>query len=87
MNSLTFEGILIALINPAAVPALRIAGGMFLIINLLAGAYIVRHWRWLFGRDRQVEQDIEAVRHIRVEVVLIPWLALTTLLFVEWLGL
>jgi hypothetical protein len=79
--------IMIALINPAAVPALRIAGGMFLIINLLAGAYIVRHWRWLFGRDPQVDQDIAAVRHIRVEVVIIPWLSITTMLIVEWLGL
>jgi len=79
--------IMIALINPAAVPALRIAGGMFLIINLLAGAYIVRHWRRLFGRDPEVDQDIAAVRHIRVEVVLIPWLSITTILVVEWLGL
>ena len=87
MNSFIFKGILIALINPAAVPALRVAGAIFLTINLLGGAYIIRHWRRLFGRDPQVEQDIEAVRHIRVEVVLIPWLAVTTVLIVEWLGL
>jgi hypothetical protein len=79
--------ILIGLINPAALPALRIAGGMFLIINLLAGAYIVRHWRRLFGRDLEVEQDTEAVRHLRVEVVLIPWIAMTTVLVLEWLRL
>lgn len=79
--------ILIGLINPAALPALRIAGGVFLIINLLAGAYIVRHWPRLFGRDLEVEQDIEAVRHLRVEVVIIPWIVMTTVLIVEWLGL
>jgi hypothetical protein len=79
--------ILIGLINPAALPALRIAGGMFLIINLLAGAYVVRHWRRLFGRDLEVEQDTEAVRHLRVEVVLIPWIAMTTVLVLEWLRL
>jgi len=79
--------ILIALINPTALPALRIAGGMVLIIYLLAGAYLVRRRRQLFGRDPQVEQDIEAVRHTRVAVVLIPWLFVTTVLFVEWLGL
>ena len=79
--------ILIGLINPAALPALRIAGGVFLIINLLAGAYLVRHWRRLFGRDLEVEQDIEAVRHLRVEVVIIPWIVMTTVLIVEWLGL
>jgi hypothetical protein len=31
--------IMIALINPAAVPALRVAGALFLVINLLAGAW------------------------------------------------
>jgi hypothetical protein len=32
------KGIMIAFIDPAALPALRIAGTFFLIINLLAGA-------------------------------------------------
>jgi len=81
------SGILIALINPTALPALRIAGGMVLIIYLLAGAYLFRRRRQLFGRDPQVEHDTEAVRHTRVAVVLIPWLAVTAVLFVEWLGL
>jgi hypothetical protein len=85
MNPTT--AILIASINPTALPALRIAGGMVLIIYLLAGAYLFRRRRQLFGRDPQVEQDIEAVRHTRLAVVLIPWLAVTTVLFVEWLGL
>ncbi len=79
--------ILIALINPAALPALQIAGGVFLIIYLLAGAYIFRQRRQLFGRDPQVEHDTEAAAHTRVAVVLIPWLGVTTVLFVEWLGL
>lgn len=78
---------MIALINPAALPALRIAGGMVLIIYLLAGAYLFRRRRQLFGRDPQVAQDIEAARHTRVAVLLIPWLGVTTVLFVEWLGL
>jgi hypothetical protein len=80
-------GILIALINPTALPALRIAGGMVLIIYLFAGAYLFRRRRQLFGHDPQVELDSEAARHTRVAVVLIPWLAVTTVLFVEWLGL
>ena len=78
---------MIALINPNALPALRIAGGMVLIIYLLAGAYLFRRRRQLFGRDPQVAQDTEAVRHTRVAVVLIPWLAVTAVLFIEWLGL
>jgi predicted small integral membrane protein len=85
MNPTT--GILIALINPSALPALRIAGALFIAINLLGGAWFWRHRRQLFGRDRQVEQDFEAVRHARVAVVLIPWLFVTTVLLVEWLGL
>ena len=79
--------IILALINPAALPALRIAGAMVLIMYLLAGACLFRRRRQLFGRDPQVEQDTEAVRHTRVAVVLIPWLFVTALLFVEWLGL
>jgi len=85
MNPTT--GILIASINPSALPALRIAGAMVLIVYWLAGVYLFRHRRQLFGRDSQVEQDIEAARHTRVAVVLIPWLAVTTVVFVEWLGL
>ena len=79
--------ILIALINPTALPALRIAGALFIAINLLGGAYLFRRRQQLFGRDPEVEQDIEAVRHARVAVVLIPWLFVTTVLLVEWLGL
>jgi hypothetical protein len=79
--------ILIASINPTALPALRIAGALFIAINLLAGAWLWRHRGQLFGRDRQVEQDIEAVRHARVAVVLIPWFFITTVLLVAWLGL
>jgi hypothetical protein len=53
--------------NSAAVPALRIAGALFLVINLLAREYIFRHWRQLFGRDLRVDGDIGAVRSLRVE--------------------
>ena len=41
-----------AFINPAALPALRIPGALFLIINLLAAAWAWRHRRQLFGRIR-----------------------------------
>ena len=58
--------IMIALIDPAARPALTIAGIFFLIINLLAGAYIVRHWRRLFGRDPRVEGDRDATRYLQI---------------------
>jgi hypothetical protein len=77
---------LLGLINPAAVPALRIAGALFLIIYLLAGAYFFRHRRRLFGHDPRVDGDGDATRHIRIELILIPWLCLTTLLLVLWVG-
>jgi hypothetical protein len=79
--------IMIASINPAALPALRIAGALFLVVYFLVGAYFFRHRRRFFGRDPRVDNDIPAVRHIRFEVILVPWLGLTTLLVVLWLSL
>ena len=79
--------ILVGVINPAALPALRIAGALFLMINLVAGAFFFRNRHRFFDRDPNVDNDISAVRHLRVEVVFIPWLALTALLAVEWVKL
>ena len=79
--------IMIALIDPAARPALTIAGIFFLIINLLAGAYIVRHWHRLFGRDPRVDGDRAATRYLQIVVITIPWLILTGRLAVELVGL
>jgi hypothetical protein len=73
---------MLALINPAALPALRIAATFFFIIYLLFGAYIFRNRRRFFDRDPNVDNDIPAVRHVRVEVVLIPWLVITTLILI-----
>jgi hypothetical protein len=78
---------MIAFIDPAGLSGLRIAGALFLIIYLFAGAYVFRHRRRLFGRDPRIDGDNNASSHIRAEVILIPWLVLTTLLVVEWVGL
>jgi hypothetical protein len=78
--------IMIALIDPAARPALTIAGIFFLIINLLAGAYIIRHWHRLFGRDPRVDGDRDATRYLQIVVLTIPWLILTGRLAVEIVG-
>jgi hypothetical protein len=78
--------IMIALIDPTARPALTIAGIFFLIINLLAGGYIVRHWRRLFGRDPRVDGDRNATRYLQIVVITIPWLILTGRLAVEIVG-
>ena len=78
---------MIAFINPAALPALRIAGALFIVIYFLAGAYFFRNRHRFFDLDPRVDGDNEATRHVRMEVVLIPWLVLTTLLVVLWAGL
>jgi hypothetical protein len=73
---------MLALINPESLPALRIAGMIFLIINLLGGWYIFRNRHRFFDKDPDIAEDIPAVRKIRVEVVLIIWGVLTTLILV-----
>jgi hypothetical protein len=78
---------MLALINPVALPALRIAATFFLLINLIGGAYIFRNRHRFFDRDPNVDNDIPAARRVRVEVVLIPWLVLTTLLIILLINL
>ena len=73
---------MLALINPAVLPALRIAATFFLLINLLGGTYIFRNRHRFFDQDTNVDNDIPAVRKLRIEVVMVPWLVLTTLLVV-----
>jgi hypothetical protein len=73
---------MLALINPAALPALRIAATFFFLIYLLGGAYIFRNRHRFFDRDPNVDNDIPAVRKVRIEVVTIPWFVLTTLILI-----
>jgi len=78
---------MLALINPAVLPALRIAATFFLLINLLGGTYIFRNRHRFFDQDTNVDNDIPAVRKLRIEVVMVPWLVLTTLLVVLLISL
>lgn len=72
---------MLAEINPVALPALRIAGTLFLIFNLISGAYIFRNRHRFFDRDLTAEGDeIPAARRLRVEVIMIPWFVLTTVI-------
>ncbi len=73
---------MLALINPAALPALRIAATFFFLLYLAGGAYIFRNRHRFFDRDPNVDNDVPAVRHVRVEVILIPWLSITTLILI-----
>jgi hypothetical protein len=78
---------ILALINPVALPGLRIAATFFVLINLMGGTYIFLNRHRFFDRDPNVDKDIPAVRNVRVEVVMIPWLCLTTLLVVLLINL
>ena len=73
---------MIAIIDPAALTALRIAATFFFLINLGIGAYFFRNRHRFFDRDARVDNDISAVRHLRIEVVIIPWFTLTTLMLI-----
>jgi len=73
---------ILALINPVALPALRIAATFFVLINLVGGTYIFLNRHRFFDRDPNVDNDIPAVRNVRAEVVMIPWLVLTSLLVI-----
>lgn len=66
---------------------LGIAGLLFLVVHALVLAWLVRHWRSLFGRDPNVTGDVSAVRYLRIVGVAIPVLFLTFRLFMMWIGL
>ena len=77
---------MLALINPEVLPALRIAGTFFLIVNIVGGIYIFRNRHRFFDRDPNVDEDIPAMRKLRVEVVMLPWAVLTTLILILLIG-
>ena len=73
---------MLAGINPVALPALRIAATFLFLVYLAGGAYFFRNRHRFFDRDPEVDNDIPAARHARVELILIPWLVITTLILV-----
>ncbi len=78
---------MLAAINPLALPGLRIAATFFLLINLLGGTYIFFNRHRFFDGDPNVDNDIPAVCKLRIEVVTLPWLVLTTLLVILLINL
>jgi hypothetical protein len=77
---------MLAQIDPQALAALRVAATFFFIVNLLGGAYIFRNRHRFFDVDPNVDNDIPATRKLRVEVVMIPWCVLTTLILILLIG-
>jgi hypothetical protein len=72
----------LVLINPSVLPALRIAATFFFLVYLAGGAYIFRNRHRFFDRDPNVDNDIPTVRKVRIEVVMIPYLVVTTLILI-----
>lgn len=72
--------LILAAIEHAGLPALRVAFTIAAIFFLCVGVFIFRRRHQFFDRDPDVENDVSAVRHIRVEAVLFIWSALTLVL-------
>ena len=60
----------------------QIAATFFLILHLLGFLSLFRNRHRFFDQDPNVDNDIPVVRKLRIEVVMLPWLGLTTLLVI-----
>jgi hypothetical protein len=76
----TSGALMIAVIQQAGVPALRIAFTLAVIVFLVAGVLIFRRRHQFFDRDSNVENDVPVVRHNREEEILFVWSGLTLVL-------
>jgi hypothetical protein len=72
--------VMIAVIEQAGVPALRIVFTITVIIFLMGGILIFRKRHQFFDRDPRVENDVPEVRHNRMEEILFVWSGLTLVL-------
>ena len=71
---------MVAVIEQAGVPALRIGFTLAVIVFLFAGIVIWRRRHQLFDRDPNVENDVPVARHNREEEILFVWSGLTLVL-------
>jgi hypothetical protein len=71
---------MIAVIEQAGVPALRVGFTLAVIVFLLAGVIIWRRRHQFFDRDPNVEDDVPVVRHNREEEILFVWAGMTLVL-------
>jgi hypothetical protein len=72
--------VMLAAIEHAGIPALRVAFTLAAILFLYVGVFIFRRRHQFFDRDPDVQNDVREVRHVRVEVILFIWSALTLVL-------
>ena len=84
----TSSPLVIAVIEQAGIPALRIAFTIAVIIFLFGGITIFRRRHQFFDRDPNVENDVPVVRHNRMEEILLVWsgllLVLIAILYQVW---
>jgi hypothetical protein len=82
------NSLMLAVIEQAGVPALRIAFTIAVIVFLLAGVFIWRRRHQFFDFDPNVENDVPVVRHNREEAILFVWsgltIALLSILYQVW---
>ena len=76
----TNGSLVIAVIEQAGVPALRVAFTVAVIIFLFGGIFIFRRRHQFFDRDPNVENDVPVVRHNREEEILFVWSGLMLVL-------
>ena len=62
---------LIAVIEQAGVPALRVGFSLAVIIFLLAGVFIFRRRHQFFDRDSNLKNDVPVVRHNGEEAIIL----------------
>jgi hypothetical protein len=72
--------LILAVIEQAGIPALRIAFSVALLGVLSGGVLIFRKRHQFFDRDPNVEDDVPVVRHNREEVILSVWTGLAVVL-------
>jgi hypothetical protein len=71
---MTMNGSMVmAVIEQAGVPALRIAFTIAVIACALAGVFIWRRRHQFFDRDPNVLNDVPVVRHNREETIIFVW--------------
>jgi hypothetical protein len=80
--------LVIAAIEQAGVPALRVGFTLAVIVFLFAGAVIWRRRHQFFDRDPNVEDDVPVIRRNREEAILFVWsglmLVLLSILYQVW---
>jgi hypothetical protein len=74
------NSLVVAVIEQAGVPALRVGFTLAVIVFLLTGVFIWRRRHQFFDRDPNVEDDVPVVRHTREEAIVFVWGGLTLVL-------